>query len=108
MCHSQSQGVNGCENEEEELGDAHRENQVVEAAALNTVCKTQMPAGGFFVSELRQSASQNLSKRMELSRQQRSFWKGFVRLIGANSETKKPPASLLGLQTVLMAAASAL
>ena len=47
-------------------------------------------------------------KRMELSRQQRSFRKGFVRLIGANSETKKPPTSLLGLQTVLMAAASAL
>ena len=47
-------------------------------------------------------------KRMELSRQQRSFRKGFVRLIGANSETKKPPACLLCLQTVLMAAASAL
>ena len=45
---------------------------------------------------------------MELSRQQRSFQKGFVRLIGAKSETKKLPASLLGLQTVLMAAASAL
>ena len=44
-------------------GSHHRENQVVEAAALNTVCKTRMPAGGFFVSELRQSASQNLSKR---------------------------------------------
>jgi len=37
-----------------------------------------------------------------------SFWKGFVRLIGANSEIKKPPASLLGLQTVLIAAGSAL
>ena len=36
------------------------------------------------------------------------IWKGFVRLIGANSETKKPPAGLLGLQTVLMATASAL
>ena len=47
-------------------------------------------------------------KRMELSRQQRSFRKGFVRLIGANSETNKPPAGLLGLQTILMAAASAL
>ena len=32
-------------------------------------------------------------KRMELSRQQRSFRKGFVRLIGANSE-KKEAASL--------------
>ena len=49
-----------------------------------------------------------LPKRMELPRQQHPFQKGFVRLIGANSETKKPPAGLLGLQTVLMAAASAL
>ena len=46
----------------------------------------------YFVLELRQSASQNLSKMMELPRQQRSFRKGFVRLIDANSETKKPPA----------------
>ena len=31
-----------------------------------------------------------------------------MRLIGANFKTKKPPPGLLGLQTVLMAAASAL
>ena len=62
----------------------------------------------YFVSELRQSASQNLSKKDGALKIAMLFRKGFVRLIGANSETKKAPASLLGLQTVLMVAASAL
>ena len=69
--------------------------------------------GGCGITLFRNCASQphkTIPKRMELSlsRQQLSFRKGFVRLIGANSETKKPPAGLLGLQTVLMVAASAL
>ena len=44
------------------------------------------------VSELGQSASQNLSKKDGAVKTASSFRKGFVRLIGANSETKKLPA----------------
>ena len=57
----------------------HREKKVAEAAAINTVCKTRRLAGGFFVSELRQSASQNLAKALP--------WQGFVRLTGAIPNT---------------------
>ena len=46
--------------------------------------------GGCGITLLRNCASQphkTFPKRMELSRQQRSFRKGFVRLIGVNSGT---------------------
>ena len=96
----------------------HRENQVLHDQVL---CRGSKSSSGFLrrlsqgggcgITLFRNCASQphkTFPKRMELSRQQCSFRKGFVRLIGANSETKKPPAGLLGVQTVLMAAASAL
>ena len=38
------------------VGLNHRENQYVEQAAINTIGKPMRSAGGFFVSELRQSA----------------------------------------------------
>ena len=94
---------------------AHRENQLLEAAsrALASFWDSAKAAAvsalwNYFVSELASQPHKTFPKRMELSRQQRSVRKGFVRMIGANSEKKKPPASLLGLQTVLKVAASAL
>ena len=86
---------------------SHRENQVLEAASRSLASQ----GGGCGITFFRNCACQphkTFPKRMELPRQQHYFRKGFVRLIGANSETKKPSASLLGLQTVLMVAASAL
>ena len=92
----------------------HRENQVLEAArrALTSFGDKAKAAAvssqwNYFVSNCASQLHKTFPKRMELSRQQRSFQKGFVKLIGANSETKKLPAGLLGLQTVLLAAAAA-
>ena len=92
----------------------HRENKVLEQVELwfpSEMKPRQQPNLHCGITLFRNCSSQphkTFPKRIELSRQQRSFPKGFVRLIGPNSETKKLPASLLGLQTVLMAAASAL
>ena len=41
----------------------HRENQSAEAAAINTVSKPRRWLWNYFISELCQSASQNLSKK---------------------------------------------
>ena len=47
---------------------AHRENQYVEQAAINTIGKPMRSAGGFFVSELRQSAHKTSHSSVFLAR----------------------------------------
>ena len=63
------------------LRSTHRENQYVEEAAINTIGKRMRSAGGFFVSELRQSAPKTSHSFVFLAR-----W-GFVKLTGAIPKT---------------------
>ena len=69
-------------------GSDHRENLSAEAAAINTVCKPRWRLWNYFVSELRQSASQNLSKKNVALLTAPSFLERFCEANWCNSETK--------------------
>ena len=66
----------------------HRENQSAEAAAINTVCKPRRRLWNYFISELRQSASQNLSEKNVAVLTAPSFLERFCEADWRNSETK--------------------
>ena len=66
----------------------HRENQSAEAAAINTVCKPRRQLWNYFVLELRQSASQNLSEKNVAVLTAPSFLERFCEADWRNSETK--------------------
>ena len=66
----------------------HRENQSAEAATINTVCKPRRPVGGFFVWNLRQSASQNFSEKNVAVSTAPSFLEKFCEADWRNSQKK--------------------
>ena len=74
--------------QEPKFSSIHRENQSAEAAAINTVCKTRRWLWNYFVSELRQSASQNLSEKNVAVLTAPSFLERFCEADWRNSETK--------------------
>ena len=66
----------------------HRENQSAEAAAINTVSKPRRRLWNYFISELCQSASQNLSEQNIAVLTAPSFLEMFCKADWRNSETK--------------------